>query len=318
MSKGLSGAVRQNALNTSDFNAAERHGKRSDRMSLKRRVSDEKPLVYGSLDLSEARAVHMKDVQQQGKTSALHLIVQFPTQMELSGDKELREKQQAAMLKHAVTFVNSYHGGDAVFAARLDRDETGQHTADVFAMPRHVFTYKDGRTQKRASVSKFSKQHALERFDKDDPRSQGRALQAAWYEYLRDEVKLSFVQPPQQKQVRSEDRLEPEAYQLKQDRNAFERYKQAGMKQLSELRRQLDETIKKVGSKLKADRADFEAERARRIKDLEADEREARIALALGRELAVKKADQKTIEQIDEVRKGMSDRQKARNKDHQM
>ena len=67
------------------------------------------------------------------------------------------------MLRHAVAFANGYHGGDAVFAARLDRDEEGRHTVDVFLMPRHDFRYKDGRTQKRASVSKFSKEQARAR-----------------------------------------------------------------------------------------------------------------------------------------------------------
>lgn len=213
MGKGKTGAIRQQALSKADFNAAERHGKRLDQMGPSRRVRDADPLVYGSLDLVEARAKHMEGVTQQGQTEAIHMLVQFPT--DLKGVD--LERNQRAMLNHAVKFANEYHGGDAVFAARLDRDEKGQHTVDVFLMPRHDFTYKDGRTQKRASVSKFSKERAKERFGKDDPRSQGQALQASWFEYLQ-RAGVKWVEPPQKKASRSKDRLEPEAYALAQDR----------------------------------------------------------------------------------------------------
>ena len=116
------------------------------------------------------------------------MLVQFPTDIPLGPDPE---RTQKAMLDHAVRFANQYHGGDAVFAARLDRDEQGQHTVDVFAMPRYDFTYKDGRTIKRAAVSKFSKEQARARsealqdpgetLEPDSPIMQGRALQAAWH-----------------------------------------------------------------------------------------------------------------------------------------
>ena len=84
-------------------------------------------------------------------------------------------------------------------------------------MPRYDFTYKDGRTQKRASVSKFSKAEAKKRYGKDDPRAQGSALQDAWFEHLR-EAGVRWVEPPQRKAKRTADRLEPEAHGLAQDR----------------------------------------------------------------------------------------------------
>lgn len=217
MGKGRTGAIRQQALTRADLNAMERHGKRLDVMGPSRRVRDVPPLVYGSLDIAEARDKWMEGVQQQGKTEALHMLVQFPTEFEHAGT----EAGQKAMLRHAVEFANEYHGGDAVFAARLDRDEMGQHTVDVFLMPRHDFTYKDGRTQKRASVSKFSKEQAKARFGKDDPRSQGSALQAAWFEHLQRKG-LRWVEPPTRKAVRTKDRQEPEAYALDQDRQRLD------------------------------------------------------------------------------------------------
>lgn len=84
------------------------------------------------------------------------MLVQFPT--DLPGADTLPKQERMPRL--AVEFANAYHGGDAVFAARLTGTRRGQHTVDVFLMPRYDFQYKDGRTQKRASASKFSKEQA--------------------------------------------------------------------------------------------------------------------------------------------------------------
>lgn len=213
MGKGKTGAIRQKALTRADLNAMERHGKRLDVMGPSRRVRDVPPLVFGSLDIAEARDKWMEGVQQQGATQAIHMLVQFPTTL----PNAETEAGQKAMLRHAMAFANEYHGGDAVFAARLDRDEEGRHTVDVFLMPRYDFQYKDGRVQKRASVSKFSKEQARARSGKDDPRAQGSALQDAWCEYLQ-RAGLRWVEPPQRKASRTADRLEPEAHGLAQDR----------------------------------------------------------------------------------------------------
>lgn len=234
---GKSGAVRQEALKPSDLSRAEKHGKRQDESSQKRRVRDEEPLVYGTLDLAAARARHMEGVKQSGRTACIHALVQFPTDL-IDGTDKVQQKQ---MLDHAVTFLNEFHGGDAVFAARLDRDETGRHTVDAFLLPKYDFRYKDGRVVKKASVSKFSKEQARARYVKtdkktgktildrktgkpiprDDARAQGSALQDAFFEYLRDEMQLSEVMPPERKKFTAKDRVEPEEYGLKKDRERF-------------------------------------------------------------------------------------------------
>ena len=231
---GRSGAVRQEALKPSDLSRAEKHGKRQDESSQKRRVRDEEPLFYGTLDLAAARATHMEGVKQSGRTACIHALVQFPTDLIDGTDKE----QQQRMLDHAVTFLNEFHGGDAVFAARLDRDETGRHTVDAFLLPKYDFRYKDGRVIKKASVSKFSKEQARKRYVKtdkntgkaildrktgkpiprDDTRAQGSALQDAFFEYLRYEMQLSEIMPPERKKFTAKDRVEPEEYGLRKDR----------------------------------------------------------------------------------------------------
>ena len=140
MGKGKTGSIRQNTMDRAQLNAMERHGKRLDHMGPSRQVRDVEPLVYGTLDLAEARDRHMEGVQQQGNTEAVHMFVQFPT--DLPGADTLPKQQR--MLSMAVEFANAYHGGDAVFAARLDRDEKGRHGVDVFLMPRYDFHTKTG------------------------------------------------------------------------------------------------------------------------------------------------------------------------------
>lgn len=188
---GFVGAVRQNAIGFPDLANMESHGKRQDASGQQRRVRSDEPLVYGSLDLTESRRAHMEKVMQSGRSACIHALVQFPTGL-LDGTNE---GHQRAMMDHAVDFLNHYHGGDTVFAARLDRDEKDRHTVDAFLLPRYDFNYKDGRIVKKASVSKFSKAEALRRFGSDDRRSQGSALQDAFFEHLRDEMQLDGALP---------------------------------------------------------------------------------------------------------------------------
>lgn len=208
------GAIRQKAIGWPDLAAMECHGKREDVSGQQRRVRDVKPLVYGSLDLSQTRRRHMEGVKQSGRSACIHALVQFSTSL-LDGASD---KHQKAMLSHAVKFLNDFHGGDAVFAARLDRDEKGRHTVDAFLLPRYNFKYKDGRTTRKASISKFTKAEAKRRFGRDDRRWQGSALQESFHEYLRDRMHLVGVLPPERKKATTKDRLEPEELGLKRDR----------------------------------------------------------------------------------------------------
>jgi hypothetical protein len=280
--QGRVGAIRQQALRMEKLGEAERHGKREDKSGPSRQVRDADPLVIGTLDLTEARAAHMRGVKTQGKTACLHCVVQFPTKLIDGND----EQQQKMMLAHAARFVNRFHGGDAVFAARLDRDEKGQHVVDVFAMPKYDFHYKDGRTQKKASVSKFAKQAARERFGKDNPRAQGSALQDAWFEYMRDEVGID-VRRPSRKKKTVKDRLEPEAYGLEQDRKRFESEKQA-----------FNAEARKRALALKAREAklsrDLEAAKA----SIRKDQREAALALAVAQRVAESRGDQSAANEV--------------------
>jgi hypothetical protein len=273
--EGRSGAVRQKALKAVDLANMERHGKREDENGQRRQVREAAPLVFGSLDVRDACAAHLDGVQRTrgAKTECLHALIQYPTKLIDAADDE----KQQWMLDHAVAFVNRFHGGDAVFAARLDRDEKGQHSVDVFAMPRYDYAYRDGSTVKKASVSRFSKQHAKARFNKtvkttdektgkttekevprDDRRAQGSALQDAWFEYMRDEMKLEGVQKPERKKVTTADRVEPEIYGLRKDKQAYEKKKLLDRN----FSIKTNEILLEKSDKIKADRMELDAERA--------------------------------------------------------
>lgn len=213
---GKSGAVRVETLDATDLSAMEKHGQREDASGQARRVSDDEPLVKGGLDIVARRERHVEGRKQQGKTKAMHALVQFPK--DLIPDTAMGQR---AMMSFAVEFINDFYGGDAVFAARLDRDEKGTHKVDVFFLPRWEFEYKDGRKQARCGVGQYTKKAARDRFGKDDRRSQGSALQDAFYEHLRDKMKLRGVLPPERKEATTKDRLEPEAYALQKDREGL-------------------------------------------------------------------------------------------------
>ena len=166
----------------------------------------------------------------------LHRIVQYPTNIELMPERE------QWMVDEAVAFVNATYGGRAVFAARLDRDESGGHTVDVFASP--IFRKETRRgSQDWVSTTRHGKElckrHRAEierrhggRF-LDGPRQVGIALQFEWRAHLlaaaRDAGLDLDLEPKREKQDRLPDRLDPEQFKDVQDarRQADEIVRQA-------------------------------------------------------------------------------------------
>ena len=158
--QGTGTAIRRTALTLAaggqnSLGAAELHGKRQDMTSQARRIRERDPLTWldpslqscdfatrtdtdPALDLRAAYAAWTDGCGQHGKLRhpVMHNLIQFPTGIALDPAAEQR------MLDHAVAFVNRMQGGDAVFAARLDRDEAGRHTVDVFSTPRYWKTTK--------------------------------------------------------------------------------------------------------------------------------------------------------------------------------
>ncbi len=184
---GTGTAIRRTALTLAaggpgSLGAAELHGKRLDMTSQARRIRARDPLTWldpslqscafatrtntdPALDLRAAYAAWTDGCGQHGKLRhpVMHNLIQFPTGIALDPAAEQR------MLDHAVAFVNRMQGGDAVFAARLDRDEAGCHTVDVFSTPRYWKTTKarsgphKGQPVQRRMIASTRFDHAMAR-----------------------------------------------------------------------------------------------------------------------------------------------------------
>lgn len=208
-----------NGGGTKSLPAMQRHGMRLDGSSQQRRVRDREPLVYGSLDLRRAFDAHVEGCRMNAalKRPVMHALVQFPTNISIN------EKNEQLMLSLAVQFINETHGGDAVFAARLDRDEVGQHTVDVFYSPKYekrtaskgaemwISTTKHGKALCERHRAEIERRHGGKFLT--GPRQVGIALQAEWYAFLRS--KNMKLEDRREKDHSRPDRLEPEAYKVR-------------------------------------------------------------------------------------------------------
>lgn len=229
------GSVRCAAINVAGLLAQERHGKRLDGSSQRRKIRDAAPHIYKTLDLCDAYARHMEGVKQNAGAAkpVLHFIVRFPP--DLLSDPAPKgwsgknaEQRQMLMLKQAVQFIDETHGGRAVFAARIDRDEEGETICDVFAAP--VYEKRTKRTRHDeagtmwASATKYGRDLAEKHQDEirrrhpearpgklTGPRQVGIALQSEFAEFFEREngVPLS---PKKEKGERRSDRVEVEAW----------------------------------------------------------------------------------------------------------
>ena len=137
MAKGKSGSFRANSLTASDLSAMEAHELRLDHAGTLRSIRKDTdgepvpPLIYNPLrqnSLTQAHAAHVAGAKVNAGAGKVcrHAFVQFPTDLEITPETE------QMMLDQATAFVNQTHGGNAVFWARLDRDEAGRHGVDVF------------------------------------------------------------------------------------------------------------------------------------------------------------------------------------------
>jgi len=232
---GKSGAYRQSVLNRQSLLKAASHESRRDKTGQLRSVDNVAPLVWSDGQIAEpgnwssdgwdsslvadyekhvAGAKRDKRAVASGKL-AVHAFLQFPTDIEMTPENE------ALILQNAVDFTNKIHGGDAVFHARLDRDESGKHGVDVFFAPK--FEKKTGRNKEKSetwiSLTKFEKEEAKKRgFIDAGPRARGRMLQDAFAEHLRDEMGLDWVERGEHKVTFVPDRLEPEELKLQIER----------------------------------------------------------------------------------------------------
>lgn len=230
--------VRCESLDMAGLAAQEKHGKRQDRSSQKRIINDDPPVVWGDqekgLNLRDLYDQHMDGVKlnASAKKPVLHFIVRFPPPVldmdeagKFTGDKKTR---QAEMLRQAVEMIQQTHGGDAVFAARLDRDEAGETIVDVFASPKYEKRTKRTKPDEQGAIwsssTKFGKELAQGHEDEirrrhtgakpgklTSPRMVGIALNAEFRNYFERENGLK-LDAKVEKDDSVPDRLETEAY----------------------------------------------------------------------------------------------------------
>ncbi|MDE0003945.1 MAG: hypothetical protein OXQ29_14740 [Rhodospirillaceae bacterium] len=208
------------------LHSMEAHGKRLDGTGRARRVREAEPLVFGSLDLRREYDAHVAGTRQNAalKRPVLHFVCQFPTALKIKG-----EDDEKWMLDQAVGFVNGTHGGQAVFAARLDRDEAGRHTVDVFAAPKYEKrtrrTPPDRPGETWISPTRHGKELCGKHRDEIERRHKGRfttgprqvgiALNSEWADHLRRQG--YEIEPKSEKPAGPPDRLEPEQLKAARD-----------------------------------------------------------------------------------------------------
>ena len=268
-------SVRCEALTLEKLRAQEDHGKRLDRSSQRRRIRKSDPIVGGGLDLVDRLAAHTEGTKQNkaARNVALQFIIKFPP--EVLGDEApapfqglSKRDRQKVMGRQAARFIQETHGGQAVFAVRVDTDEAGEWVVDVFACPKYEKTTKKGATV-WTSLTKFGKSLALKHQAEvlrrspehegqeaiTSPRAVGMSLQSEFADFFE---RVNGVRPAAkvEKNNPAPDRIEVEAWRLQQiQAEAIEA--EAEAQEAAKKRDEAEAEAVAIASQAKAERAAF-------------------------------------------------------------
>lgn len=221
-------------LNAPLLRRAELHGRRLDDVAASRKVRDAESLTWvpdgvtgDPLALVDRLEEHVAGAfrPKGGTTIAQHMIVKMPDSI----PTETESEAYAAMVI-AVHFAQETFGGQAVFAARIDRDEKSTNNVDLFLAPIYDKSDKKapGGSKKAVSMTRHLKLLAEKygfdvkgaRSAKESKQSQGKALQDAFADYLVHHGFKALRGKP--KTTKGSDRVSPEIYGAKRDREAAE------------------------------------------------------------------------------------------------
>lgn len=172
------------------------------------------------------------------------------------------------MMKQAAQFINEVHGGRAVFAVRMDRDEAGESIVDVFACPKYTKTTKKAETE-WTSLTKFGKELAHKHQDEikrrspkhdseaaiTSPRAIGMALQSEFAAFFKAKNGVA-MDPKKEKSLPGRDRLEVEEWKLQMLERDQAEAVEAKHQAEAEAGRVLEEA-ESVRARAKEDRAEF-------------------------------------------------------------
>ena len=219
-------------LNALLLRQAELHGRRQDDVAKSRKVRDADSLTWvpdgvtgDPLALVDRLEEHVAGAfrPKGGTTIAQHMIVKMPDSIPTETEGEA---YFAMML--AVHFAQETFGGQAVFAARIDRDEKSTNNVDLFLAP--IYDKSDKKapngSKKAVSMTRHLKLLAeMYGFDvkgarsaKESKQAQGKALQDAFADYLMHHGFQALRGKP--KTAKGSDRVSPEIYGAKRDREA--------------------------------------------------------------------------------------------------
>ena len=211
---GISGAVRVSRMTSQAMSSMESHGKRLDTNGKARQKNANEALTTTGLELRELYDKHVENaVLATGAAKGLHVLLQFPTELVNGDDADL-------MLMHSRKFAEKHFGKNAIFADRVDRDETSRHNVDLFLTPIYEKQYKPDKygnpqeSKQKVSVTRGLKDLAKKYGKSFGLKGQGQALQDAWFEYLRDEMGLPGVVRGSPKKTAGSDRLTPEELEI--------------------------------------------------------------------------------------------------------
>lgn len=195
---GVAGAARIKNIDRAGLARAEKHGKRLDKTGKARAINDVPPVTTTGLDLQALYEKHVEGAfVPKAKSSAMHLLIQFPTDLVDGADADY-------MLRHARGFAERVFGDKAIFADRVDRDEQSQRVVDLFLAPRYMKTTKH-ESKPATSTTYHLKMLADAHGEKPLPFGYGRALQTAFFEYMRDVMQLEGVERGRAKAVPGQD-----------------------------------------------------------------------------------------------------------------
>lgn len=268
-------SVRCKSLTPEKLRAQEAHGKRLDRSSQRRRIRDSAPIVGGGLDLVDLLNTHTEGTKQNkgARNVALHFIIKYPP--EIFGDEAptpfqglTKRERQKEMARQASRFIQDTHGGQAVFAVRVDTDEAGEWLVDVFACPKYEKTTKNGGTM-WISLTKFGKDLARKHQDEvrrrspdyegsgaiTSPRAIGMSLQTEFAHFFE---RVNGVKPTAkvEKTNPSPDRLEVEAWRLQQIQEEADDA-EAKAKSADEAREKAKAEAVRIREEVESEKADF-------------------------------------------------------------
>jgi len=261
--------ARIRSLNGPLLAAAEQHGRRLDEAAIRRKVRDDPSLTWvpegakeDPLALSDRLAEHVAGAMvPKAKAKALHMLVKLPASVPVETEADARKA-----LDLVVEFAQDTYGGNAVFSARMDRDERSLNSVDLFLAPRYVKVTKR-KSQEAISLTRFGKLLAEKRGieDRSDTakgsmQAQGSALQDELADWLT--AKGFEAQRGRPKDRDGDDWKTPEVMGARKDRAAVEAFIAEQLPEIVEKRLEADRLLADA-ARIKAE-AETAAEEAKR------------------------------------------------------